>query len=81
MAFVQRGGELGWGGWVDGVDCVLPTIYKGRGFLLVAGRRNGKREGEEGTYSGSFSATHSVSSASNLAMMTILSPVFSPVGL
>ena len=34
MAFVQRGGELGWGAWVDGVDCVLPTIVKGGGFFV-----------------------------------------------
>ena len=42
MAFVQRGGELGWGGWVDSVDCVLPTMFKERGFVLVAWR-SGRR--------------------------------------
>ena len=47
MAFVQRSGKLGWGGRVDGVDCVLPTVVKGGGFLLsVAGRvgTDGERE-------------------------------------
>lgn len=45
MAFVQRGGELGWGGWVDSVDCVLPTMFKERGFVLIAWQSGRRGEG------------------------------------